>query len=76
MDYKWIFFAAKDNGASEIADLGRFFVQENDGEPAVIALAMDGREDDHYISAVNDEDHHENGQNADSFVHPENLSSK
>lgn len=60
-------------------DLGRFLVQDDscqangevdDGEPAVITLAMEPRDDDHYLSAVN---HDEDADNDDMAFMPQDL---
>ena len=61
-------------------DLGRFLVQDESsslshGEPAVITLAMEPRQEDHYLSAVTREELEEEGakDQMSGFELPENL---
>ena len=71
-----------ENQGTVSGDLGRFLIPDesplSNGEPAVITLAMEPRQDDHYLSAVTREELEGEGGAKDhhpmtGFEIPENL---
>ena len=70
-----------ENQGTVSGDLGRFLIPDesplSNGEPAVITLAMEPRQDDHYLSAVTREELEEDGakdhHQMSGFEIPENL---